>query len=145
MRAWGRPKVEYEIASGATAVSSTAATAANAPASSSAISAIAGSVAAKNTIDGPRNPTRPPGHWRVRCSSQKWTGPPPRSLETMWKIEPNGPVATRRVSSSSTLSGAHQTARIASAAASATASERRSGKRRRRLRSVTDGISIPGH
>jgi hypothetical protein len=52
-------------------------------------SAIAGSASTKKTSDGTRSASRL-GHQPSRkCSSQKWSGPPPRFVETMWKMWPN--------------------------------------------------------
>ena len=50
------------------------------------MSATAGSAMQKKTSDGTRS-AGSPGHQPSRkCSSQKCSGPPPRCVETMWKM-----------------------------------------------------------
>ena len=63
------------------------------------ISATAGSARHEKTSDGTRSAAMP-GHQSSRkCSSQKWIGPPPRCVETMWKMWPNekSPSAQRQL------------------------------------------------
>src|SRR5262249_5166043 len=113
---------------GDTAVSATTAAEGSSPSRRRAISATAGSARHRKTSDGTRSAGNP-GHQESRkCSSQKWSGPPPRFVETMWKTFPKEKPATRSVSSSSTLSGVHHTVGSASqtsAAADATTADGR--------------------
>jgi hypothetical protein len=92
------------------------------------ISATAGSARHENTSDGTRSAAMP-GHQSSRtCSSQKWSGPPPRCVETMWKMRPNEKSPSRSVSSSSTFSGVHQTVGNASQTRPATAPTTAAGR-----------------
>jgi hypothetical protein len=125
----GRPKVAYMTGIGESAVSTTTAAAGSSSAARRrTISATAGSARHEKTSDGTRNAAIPGDQSSRKCSSQKWTGPPPRCVETMWKMWRNEKSPSRSVSSSSTFSGVHHTVGSASQTSPAAAATTAAGR-----------------
>src|SRR5207248_9465521 len=124
-----------------TAVSrTTAAAAASSRRSSRATRPTAGSARQRKTSDGTRSAGKPGHQPPTKCSSQKCRGPPPRCVDTTWKTWPNENPATRSVSSSSTLSGDHQTVGSARTTTATTPPTTAAGRSARLIRGAGQGL-----